>query len=133
MTPVYMRQTAKRVMVSERCSEVSALLRRDVSGGTYKSIMIRLRLCLSHRLMPPKAHLTLNGRNIPFVNHVKYLAVTFDKRITWRLHKKLLKPRLSEYVLQSTPYSKVSVLSANIKPTLHKVLIRSVMSYACHA
>jgi hypothetical protein len=22
----------------------------------------------------------------PFVNHVKYLGVTFGKRITWRLH-----------------------------------------------
>jgi hypothetical protein len=26
----------------------------------------------SHRLGPPEAHFTLNGRNIPFVNHVKY-------------------------------------------------------------
>jgi hypothetical protein len=25
----------------------------------------------------------LNGRNIPFVNHVKYFGVIFDKRITW--------------------------------------------------
>jgi hypothetical protein len=28
----------------------------------------------------------LNGRNIPFVNNVKYLGVIFDKRMTWRLH-----------------------------------------------
>jgi hypothetical protein len=40
----------------------------------------------SHRDRPPEAHLTLNGRNIPFVNHVKYLGVIVDKRITWRLH-----------------------------------------------
>jgi hypothetical protein len=40
----------------------------------------------SHRIRPPESHLTLNGRNIPFVNHVKYLGVIFDKRITWRLH-----------------------------------------------
>jgi hypothetical protein len=38
------------------------------------------------RQPPPEAHLTLNGRNIPFINHVKYLGVIFDKRITWRLH-----------------------------------------------
>jgi hypothetical protein len=54
----------------------------------------------SHRLRSPEAHLTLNWRNIPFVNHAKYLGVIFDKR------------------------------SANIKLTLHKALIRSVMTYA---
>jgi hypothetical protein len=32
------------------------------------------------------SHLTLNGRNIPFVNSKKYLGVNFGKRVTWRLH-----------------------------------------------
>jgi hypothetical protein len=36
-----------------------------------------------------RVHLTLNGRNIPFVNHVKYLAVIFDKMTTWRLHTEM--------------------------------------------
>jgi hypothetical protein len=36
----------------------------------------------SHRLRPSEAHLTLNGRNIPFHNHVRYLGVIFNKRIT---------------------------------------------------
>jgi hypothetical protein len=35
---------------------------------------------------PPESYLTLNGRNIPFVNSAKYLGVIFDKRITWRLN-----------------------------------------------
>jgi hypothetical protein len=35
------------------------------------------------RLSP---HLTLTGRNIPFVNSVKHVSVIFDRRITWRLH-----------------------------------------------
>jgi hypothetical protein len=34
----------------------------------------------------PEAHLTLNGQNTPFIYHVKYLGVIFDKSITWRLH-----------------------------------------------
>jgi hypothetical protein len=37
----------------------------------------------SQRLIPPKVHLTLNGQSSPFVNHVKYLGVIFDKGITW--------------------------------------------------
>jgi hypothetical protein len=36
--------------------------------------------------MPPEAYLTLNGWNTPYVNHVRYLGVIFNKRITWRLH-----------------------------------------------
>jgi hypothetical protein len=36
----------------------------------------------SHQFRPPEAHSPLNERNIPFVNHVKYLGVIFDKRIT---------------------------------------------------
>jgi hypothetical protein len=36
-------------------------------------------------LRPPEAHRTLNRRYIPFLNLVKYLAVLFDKVITWRL------------------------------------------------
>jgi hypothetical protein len=44
-------------------------------------------------LDPPEAHLTLNGRNIPFVNHVKFLGVIFDKRITWKLLTELLEAK----------------------------------------
>jgi hypothetical protein len=38
------------------------------------------------RLRSPEVHPTVNGRNIPFVDHVKYLGVILHKRITWRLH-----------------------------------------------
>jgi hypothetical protein len=62
----------------------------------------------SHRIIPPKYLLTLNGRKIPFVNNVKYLGVIFYMKITWRLHIKRSKPRPSEYLLGHTPYSKVS-------------------------
>jgi hypothetical protein len=34
----------------------------------------------------PEDDLQLNGQNIPFVNSVKYLGVTFDRKMTWRLH-----------------------------------------------
>jgi hypothetical protein len=56
---------------------------------------------------PPESHLTLNGRNILFVNSVKYLGVIFDKKVTWRLHIKITEAkafRTLEYIL----YSKVS-------------------------
>jgi hypothetical protein len=33
-----------------------------------------------------EAHLTLKGRNIPFVTHIKYLGVMFNRKITSRIH-----------------------------------------------
>jgi hypothetical protein len=47
----------------------------------------------SHRLRSPGAYLTLNGRNISFINHVKYLCVIFDERITWRLHIEMIEAK----------------------------------------
>jgi hypothetical protein len=44
----------------------------------------------THRNRQPDSPLTLNGRNIPFVNSVKYLGVIFDKRMTWRLHIQMI-------------------------------------------
>jgi hypothetical protein len=34
--------------------------------------------------------LTINGQDIPFVTHVKYLGVIFDRKITWGLHIKTI-------------------------------------------
>jgi hypothetical protein len=44
----------------------------------------------SHRLWPPAAHRTFNWRNISFANHVKYIRVIYDKRITWTLHTEMI-------------------------------------------
>jgi hypothetical protein len=81
-----MRQTAKRVVLSESCSEVSMLLRRDVSAGTKIYEDKTQAIYFSRRVSPPEAHLILDGRNILFDNYVKYLGVNFDKRIPWRPH-----------------------------------------------
>jgi hypothetical protein len=48
---------------------------------------------VSERLRSPEAHLTLNGQNIPIVNHVKYLGLIFDKRIILRLHIETIKAK----------------------------------------
>jgi hypothetical protein len=65
------------------------LLKRGVNAGSYKSMKIRQAMYFPHKLRILEVHLTLNGRNIFFVNHVKYLGVIFGKCITWRLHIKV--------------------------------------------
>jgi hypothetical protein len=57
-------------------------------------------------------------------NHVKYLGVIFDKKITWRLHIEITEVKAFRiYALL-----KSECLSANIKLTLYKALIRSLMT-----
>jgi hypothetical protein len=65
------------------CERWNIKVNEDKTQATY----------FPHKLRPPEAHLTLNGRNIPFVNHVKYLGVNFDKKFTWRLHIELIEAK----------------------------------------
>jgi hypothetical protein len=85
----------------------------------------------SQRLTPPEAHLTLNGQNIPFVNHVQYMGVIFNKRITWRLHIEIIEVKDFRPFIRIYSLFESEHLSANIKLTFHKALINSVMTYAC--
>jgi hypothetical protein len=84
----------------------------------------------SHRIKPPESILTLNGRNIPFVNNKKYLGVIFDKKITWRWHIEMIEAKAFRAVTTTYSLFKSKRLSANIKLNLHKALIRSVKTYA---
>jgi hypothetical protein len=66
-------------------------------------------LYFSHRLRHPEVHLTLNGWNIPFVNHVNYLDVNFDKTITLRLHVEMIEAKVFRTVIKTYSYSKMNV------------------------
>jgi hypothetical protein len=87
----------------------------------------------SHQRRPPDSLLTLNGRNIPFVNSVKYLGVIFDKKMTWRLYIETIEGKAFRAFIRLYSLFKSERISVNIKLTLHKALIRSVMTYACPA
>jgi hypothetical protein len=85
----------------------------------------------SHRIRRPESLLTLNGQNVPFVNNVIYLGVIIDKKITWRSHIEMIKAKTFRACITTYALFKSKRLSTNIKLTLHKALIRSVMTYAC--
>jgi hypothetical protein len=87
----------------------------------------------SHRRRPPDFLFTLNGRNIPFVNNVKYPGIIFDKKMTWRLHIEIIEAKGFRTFIILYSLFKSERLSANIKLTFHKTLISSVMTYACSA
>jgi hypothetical protein len=88
-----------------------------VSAGMSKLMRIRYRVSTSHSRRPPESHLTLNGRNIPFVNSVKYLGVIFDKRVTWRLHIEIIEDKAFGTFIRIYFLFKSERLSTNIKLT----------------
>jgi hypothetical protein len=96
-----------------------------INEGTSQAI------CFSRRLTVPDDVLELNGRDIPFVNNVTYLGVTFDRRMTWRHHiVRTVAKAFSTYVRTYSLFKSGS-LSTNIKLMLYKALIRSAITYAC--
>jgi len=63
-------------LLESRCKRWSTKINEDKTQTIY----------FSHRRRPVEAHLTLKGRNIPFVNSVKYLGVISDRKFTWVIH-----------------------------------------------
>jgi hypothetical protein len=98
-----------------------------INGGKTHAIYF------TRRRRPPDSILTLNGRNIPFVNSVKYLGVIFEERMTWRLHIENIEAKAFRTFITLYSLFKSERLRANISLTLYKALIRSVMTYACPA
>jgi hypothetical protein len=65
-----------------------------------------------------------------FVNHVKNLGVVSNKRIIERLHIEINEAKALRTFIRNYTLSKSERLSTNFKVTLHKAMIRSVMTYA---
>jgi hypothetical protein len=76
----------------------------------------------------PRSSTYIERMEYPFVNHVKYLGVIFDKRITWRLHLEMLEAKAFRTFIRIYSVFKSEHLSASVKLTLHMVLIKSVMT-----
>jgi hypothetical protein len=117
-------------MLAGSCSEFSVMFemwceRSNIKIDEHKTQAIYF----SHTLWPPEAHLPLNGRNLPFVNHVKYLCVFFDKNITWRLHIEMIETKAFRTFFRIYSLFKSERLIANIK----LITSISVITYASPA
>jgi hypothetical protein len=79
----------------------------------------------SRRRRMPRDCLQLNGRNIPYVNSVKYLGVIFDRRMTWRPHIEKTAAKVLWTYIRTYSIFKSKHLNANIKLIVYGALIRS--------
>jgi len=61
-------------------------------------------VCVYRGPKSQNSYLKLKGRNIPFVNHIKYLDVIFDKLTTLRIQRKTIDAKACKY---KRLYSKV--------------------------
>jgi ABC-type transporter MlaC component len=78
----------------------------------------------------PGDDLQLNGRNILFVNSVKYLGIIFDRRMTWRLHiQKIAAKALGTYIRTYSIFKRKH-LKAKIKVIVYRGLLRAIITYA---
>jgi hypothetical protein len=118
-----LRKLQRGLTVMQTCKRWNIKINEDKTQTIY----------LPHRHRPPESHLTLNGQNIPFVNNVKYSGVIFNKGITLRLHTEMTEAKAFRTFTGIYSLFKSERLSANIKLTLHKTLIRSEMTFACTA
>jgi hypothetical protein len=85
----------------------------------------------SRRLRVPDNVLQLKGWDIPFVNNVMYLGVTFDRMMIWRHQTERTTAKALYTYVKTYSLFKIGHLSTNIKLALYKALIRSVMTHAC--
>jgi hypothetical protein len=101
------------------CERWSIRINEDKSQAIYVSLRFRPLILIR----------ILNGRNIPFVNHVNDLGAIPDNRITWSLHMEMIESKAFGTFVRICFLFKSGRLSANIKRILHKALIRSLMTY----
>jgi hypothetical protein len=93
----------------------------------------RRAIYFSHRISPPELLLTLNGNKIHFVNSIQNLGVILDKKIIWKLNIETVATKAYRTLIRLYSLFKSDRLSTNSKLTLHKTLIRSIITYACPA
>jgi hypothetical protein len=66
-----------------------------------------------------------------YANHVKYLGVILDKKITWKVHTETIPIAALRMFLSIYPILKIERLSVGAKLIVYKALIRFMLTYAC--
>jgi hypothetical protein len=87
----------------------------------------------SHQITSPETTGALNGRNIPFVDSVKYFGVVFYMKITWRLHIKTVTTKAYRTFIKPYSLVKSERLSTHFKLICLKAHIKSLVAYTCPA
>jgi hypothetical protein len=130
--PIFARQRNMNVLFFANCNADSLQWIHFVSVETWRSTKGEFRRSISpEHLRVPDNVLKLNGRDIPFVNDVTCLSVTFDRRMAWRHHSERTVAKALRTYVRTYSLFKSGRLSTGIKLTLYKVLIKSVKTSAC--
>jgi hypothetical protein len=78
-----------------------------------------------------ETRLTLNRRNISFLNQMKYIDVIICNIITWRLYTAVIKDNAFRAFITVNFLFWRKRLTTHIELTFHKAFIMPILSYAC--
>jgi hypothetical protein len=122
----------KECLLLENSSAVSAQRRRGVSAGITKLIRIRLGGSTS-LVVVDRLSLTSHKKwtRYSIYKYRKISRFIFDKKVTWRLHIEIMNAKAFRTFFRIYFLFKSERLSTNFNLIFHKVLIRSIMTYAC--
>jgi DUF2075 family protein len=121
--PVFTRQRNTNVVFSVNCN----------AGWNIKIYERKIQaIYFSEDLRVLDDVLQLKRRDITFVNNVTYLGVTFNRSMTWRHHiERTVAKALGTYVRTYSLFKSLR-LNTNIKLTLCRAVIKSVMTCLLH-
>jgi hypothetical protein len=85
-----------------------------------------------NHLRGPLSPVTLFNQYIPWINNPKYLGVTLDSKMTFKLHITHTLRKLNYRLRQLYPIiNRSSSIDIHLALTIYKALIRPIMTYAC--
>jgi hypothetical protein len=81
----------------------------------------------------PYTEIVVNGVSIPWASKVKYLGLTFDKKIIFKDHCKNKLNKMSQLIKIYYPFiNRKSRLCKAVKITMFKTIFRAAMLYESH-
>lgn len=91
-------------------------------------------IMFSRKQRAPARTIRIGGHCIPWRDTVKYLGITFDKKLNWTQHVANVKIKSVAVMIGLNPiFNRHSLLSSSTKLRIYTTLIRPCLTYACPA
>jgi len=100
-----------------------------IQVNTEKSKVV---LFCQHKSVPDLPNITMFGSDMPYSDQVKYLGLTYDKKLTWKPHIRQVRDKAKGCLRSLRPMlSYNSTLNSSNKLLLYLTIIRPAITYGC--
>lgn len=87
-------------------------------------------VCFNRKLSLPNPRLEIGGRQIEWSISAKYLGLTFDRKLNWKLQTDILKKTGTIALVQLYPILKSDRMSLKLKLQIYTTIIRPAVTYS---